>query len=157
MILIDNGERRYLQQSRGKGYAGCFLISLLNARIYYNNPYITTLDDPIWEEMVDEYGCRYGGCICRPQAIRNLSLRIKRIDRDEIPNNLPVMISSFTEVGFHSSLVIDCDGDNWTILNYNGRKGEVETVVNKKDINFLKRGNQNDRHYHLYEKNGELK
>ena len=129
--------KKYILQTKEKGYSACYLIALLNALIYYNNPYLTTLDDPRWEEMIDEYGCRYGACIGRERASEDLFLGRRRIDRDEIPDNLPVQLTSFTDVGFHCSLVIDCDGDNWTIVNYNGSKGNLLTIVKKKDIEFV--------------------
>lgn len=148
--IVDVTKKSYLLQTKEKGYSGCFLISLLNARIYYGHPYIDSLDDPLWEKMVDKYGCRYGGCIRRPQIVKDLKLRIKKVDRDDIPNNLPVAITSFTKVGFHHSLVIDVKNDNWTIVNYNGYKGKLIEIVNKKDIDFIKKGNINDKHYHIW-------
>ncbi len=143
----------YILQTKGKGYCACYVISLLNARIYYDNPYLISLDDNKWEGMVDKYYCRNGSCLNRKLVREDLNIGRREIDRDEIPDNLPAEITSFTKVGLHSSLVIEANGDNWTIVNYDSYKGELITVVNKKDIDFLKKGHSNDKHYFLYIKN----
>jgi len=139
----------YILQTKEKGYSGCYVISLLNARIYYNNPYLITLYDKRWEVMVDKYLCRYGSAINRKEALFDLSLVSTIIDRDEIPDNIPTMITSFTKVGFHCSLVINTNGKDWTIVNYDGFKGNLITTINKDDIDFVPRGNINDKHYFL--------
>jgi len=136
----------YIQQDK---YPACFLIALLNARIYHNKPYPVEMKSLKWEKMIDEYGCRYGSCINRKQATEDLDLDLIPIDRDNIPNKLPAMITSFTKVGFHSSLVIDTDKDKWTIINYDGRKETLCQIINKKDIKFPRKGNINDKHYHI--------
>ena len=100
--------------------------------------------------MVDKYFCRNGACLNRKLIREDLNIGRKKVDRDEIPDNLPVEITSFTKVGFHSSLVIDTNKDNWVIVNYNGYKGNLITIIDKKDIEFLKRGHSNDEYYHLY-------
>ena len=148
--------KKYILQTKEKGYSCCQLISLLNARIYYGNPYLTTLDDYRWEEMVDKYLCRNGSCLgSRSEMLKEVGLSGELIDRDEIPNKLPASMTSFTAVGFHNSLVVSVDGDEWTIVNYDGYKGDVITVVNKNDINFLKTGHSNDEHYFLSEIKGD--
>ena len=126
---------------------------MLNARIYYDNSYLISLGDSRWEEMVDKYYCRNGSCLNRKLVREDLNIGRKEIDRDEIPDNLPAEITSFTKVGFHSSLVIDTNEDDWTIVNYDGYKGELITVVNKSNIDFLSKDNINDKHYFLYIKN----
>lgn len=145
--------RSYILQTKKRGYCACYVISLLNVRIYYGDSYLISLEDNRWEEMVDKYRCRYGSCLDRKLVRKDLNIGRRKIDRDEIPNNLPAEITSFTKVGLHSSLVIDVDKDNWTIVNYDGYKGKLITVVNKKNIDFLKRGHSNDEHYFLYIKN----
>ncbi len=157
-IPIENvqvSKKVYILQTKEKGYAGCYLISLLNALIYYEKPYIISLEDDRWEDMVDKYKCRYGACIRKKEALYDLSLEAIRVEIKDIANNLPVAISSFTKVGFHSSLVIATNDAYWTILNYNGRKGNLVTYVNKKDIDFPSRGkeNINNKHFHLKLKN----
>ena len=145
--------KQYILQTIEKGYCACYVISLLNALIYYDDPYLVSLDDDRWEEMVDKYYCRNGSCLNRKLVREDLNIGRRGIDRDEIPDNLPAEITSFTKVGLHSSLVIEANGDNWTIVNYDSYKGELITVVNKKDIDFLKKGHSNDKHYFLYIKN----
>ena len=145
--------RNYILQTKEKGYSACYIISILNACIYYGHPYLTSLDDPRWEDMVDRYKCRYGACLNRKLVRDDIGIKGKRIDRDEIPKNIPAQITSFTKVGFHSSLVIGTRGDDWTIVNYDGYKGDVITVVNKNSIEFLKRGHSNDEHYFLFLEN----
>ena len=103
--------------------------------------------------MVDKYYCRNGSCLNRKLVREDLNIGRREIDRDEIPDNLPAEITSFTKVGFHSSLVIDTNEDDWTIVNYDGYKGELITVVNKSNIDFLSKDNINDKHYFLYIKN----
>ena len=139
--------KKYILQTKKKGYSCCFLISLLNACIYYDKPYITSLEDPLWEKMVDDYKCRYGSCLLREKAIENLNLKLIDIDRKEIPDNLPAMISSFTKVGFHSSLVVKIKKENWTIINYNGYKGKLISIIDKNSINFPEKNPFVDKHY----------
>lgn len=134
--MLQN-KKKYILQTKEKGYYGCYLISLLNVCIYYRKPFITSLDDSKWKYLVDKYHCREEGCVGRSTAAEEIGLDVREIDQDEIPNNLPVIISSRTKVGYHSSLIIKCRGDKWTIVNYNAYRGNVITVVNKNDIEFL--------------------
>ena len=136
--------KNYLSQNQGKGYWCCYPISLLNALIYYDKPYITSFDDSRWEKMVDKYCCRVGASLRRKKLIKELNLKLTRVDRDIVPDNLPVAISSFTKVGFHSSLVVETNGDKWTIINYNGRRGKLITIVDKNSIKFVTRGFPSD-------------
>ena len=140
---------KYILQTREKGYSACFVIALLNARIYFNKPYLKSLNDPRWEEMIDRYRCRYGSCLELQLVRDDLNVMAEQIDRNEIPDNLPAQITSFTKVGFHSSLVTNCKGDNWTIVNYNGSRGKLITTINKNHIKFLKRGHSSDRHWRI--------
>ena len=80
----------------------------------------------------------------------DVMIEIQKHGRREIPDNLPVMITSFTEVGFHNSLVIGVEGDRWTIVNYNGYKGDIIAEVDYSSIRFLRRGHSHDEHKFLY-------
>lgn len=142
--------KKYILQTKEKGYSGCYLIALLNARIYYDKPFINSLDDPKWEYLVDKYYCRYGACLDRKNARKELGIKFRKIGRDNIPFYLPVILTSWTKVGFHVSLVIKCNHDEWTIVNYNGCRGDLITVVNKNDIDFFDKRHSEDRHYHVY-------
>ena len=108
------------------------------------------MNDPRWEYLVDKYCCRNGACLNRKNARKELGIKFRRISRDSIPSHLPALLTSWTKVGFHASLVIDYKEDKWTIVNYDGYKGETVMVINKNDIEFLKRGHSEDRHYYLY-------
>lgn len=140
-------QKKYILQTKSKGYSGCYAIALLNALIYYDKPYIISLDDPRWEYLVDKYHCRYGGCLDRKNLRKELGISIKKIEIEDVPLNLPVMISSWTRVGHHASLVIKCDQDKWTIVNYNGCRGKLITEVNRNYIKFYPGGNCDDSHY----------
>ena len=65
-------KKKYILQTKSKGYSGCYAIALLNALIYYDKPYIISLDDPRWEYLVDKYHCRYGGCLDRKNLRKEL-------------------------------------------------------------------------------------
>lgn len=140
--------KKYILQTE-KGYSGCFLISLLNARIYYEDPIITSLDDPKWEYFVDKYFCRYGACLNRDEAIRELRFKKIKVKIDDIKEKFPVVISSFTKVGFHSSLIIGKKEDTFQIVNYDGRCGELISYIKKNDIVFLPENNINNNNYYL--------
>lgn len=139
--------KKYLLQTQEKGYSGCYMIAILNALIYYDKPYIYSLDDPIWQYLVDKYHCRYGACLNMKKARKELGVKFRKISRDNIPFYLPSIISCWTKVGFHAALVIDCDGDIWTIVNYDGFRGDVVMKVNKNDIGFFPKKHNQDRHY----------
>ena len=140
----------YIHQTKGKGYFGCRLIALLNALIYYDKPHITSLDDPRWISMIDRYHARNGAAIGWRGVLVELGLNVSPIDRDQVPKRLPAMISSFPpELPLHSSLVVDTNGLNWTIINFQAFKGNLVQVVNKRDIGFLPKGVPCDMHYHV--------
>ena len=143
--------KNYILQTKEKGYCGCYLIALLNARIYYNNPFITSLDDPRWEELVDKYHCRSGSCLVREEARKEIGIEAETISRKEIPNRFPVLLTSFTKVGFHCSLLIDVDRYNWTIVNYDGYKGKTVMSVNIRNIVLPLLGSISDTYYFLRE------
>lgn len=138
--------KSYLHQTRDKGHSCCTLIALLNARIFYGVPLITSLDDPRWDPWTDKYCCKTGAAIGWRKAAVEFELDLYKIGRDDVDHCQPVMISSYTQAGFHSSLVIESGNRCWTVANYDSHHGPVLQSVFYDQISWPKKGVPVDEH-----------
>ena len=131
----------YIAQTKENGYSCCHLITLLNAHRFWSLPTISP-SDPEWEDWVDIYRCRHGAVIPVECMYADLQICWKSLSLEKscTVDQLPIMVSHFDRLaGFHSSLVVDIDKDNWTIVNRSGWRGPLIQIVNRNELDIYKK------------------
>jgi len=104
--MIIRKWENYIHKNKSDG--DCQLVSAANAYYYLTGK---TVDKELYEELVDDCGCRHGSCIDMKKAFNVLGLRIDKPycwfvggSMDRLPLEINVWHKFF---GFHSILAVD--------------------------------------------------
>ena len=110
-------------------YYDCQFITLINACIYWDKPFINPYSRQ-YNKIMKGSGCRYGSCIDLSEAYDLMRIKFVcgDINLNWVRNNLPVQFEVFTKHrGYHSILCIDVSGNKLQVTNYAHEKLQTLT------------------------------
>ena len=117
-------------------YYDCQFITLINACIYWDRPFITPYSRQ-YNKLMKGSGCRYGACIDLSKAYDLLRIKFVYgdINLNWVRNHLPVQFEVFTpHRGYHSILCIGVKGNKLQVTNYT--PGRLQTLTWQKIKNM---------------------
>lgn len=110
-------------------YYDCQFITLINACIYWDKPYIKPYSRQ-YNKLMRDSGCRYGACINLSEAYDLLRIKFvyEDINLNWVRNHLPVQFEVFTKHrGYHSILCVGVKGNKLQVTNYTW--GRLQTLT----------------------------
>jgi hypothetical protein len=135
---------RYLRQGPDDGMT-CWLFALCNAARYYG------LGSPRpgskrWRELCELGGCIAGSCIDIRRLAKELGLKLRRMNPDNVARHAPAILNLYTpDPGhfFHASLVIGGTLKTLTLVNYQCYCGPTVEQVPHDEVDMPAVGNVN--------------